>query len=365
MLAKLAVLVVYIQKAGETMYGVNIERLRLEEAGREELKLFLGGFGLDLDSDIEYTVVARKDTCILGTCSAAGRVLKCFAVDRELQGEGIASKLVTKVIDYLFDRGIYDYFVFTKPENNDIFTGMGFSLVHSVQDVLLLEGGTSDVRKYVKGLAASVEIGDGPKAALVMNCNPFTLGHRYIIQKASEENQKVLVFAVEEDKSVFPFKVRFELMKKGTEDLKNVTIIPGGRYIISSNTFPSYFLKKEDQRLRAYTELDAGIFGRYFAGELNITKRYVGTEPIDKVTEAYNLSLQKILPQYGVEVSLIKRADSEGEVISASKVRKLIAERRLEDTRKLVPESTYSYLISTEAEEIVEKILRGGRETNG
>ena len=63
-----------------------------------------------------------------------------------------------------------------------------------------------------------------------MNCNPFTLGHRYLIEQASEKVDHLYVFVVEEDKSFFPFSDRIGLVKKGTADLKNITVKPSGKY---------------------------------------------------------------------------------------------------------------------------------------
>ena len=77
-----------------------------------------------------------------------------------------------------------------------------------------------------------------------MNCNPFTKGHLYLIEKASAESDHLFILIVEEDKSVFPFEKRMELVKRGTEHLDNIDVIPGGSYTISSATFPSYFAKE-------------------------------------------------------------------------------------------------------------------------
>lgn len=194
------------------------------------------------------------------------------------------------------------------------------------------------------------------KASIVMNCNPFTLGHRYIIDKAANENDNVVVFIVEEDKSIFPFDVRYNLVKEGVSDLKNVTVLPGGDYIISSATFPTYFLKHYDERIDAYTKLDAGIFGKYIAPEFNIVKRYVGTEPYCMVTSKYNLALMDVLPKYNIKVELVDRLKNNDIAVSASKVRSLIKEGDFKSIKDLVPDVTYNFLISDDAKPIIERI---------
>ncbi|EYE88986.1 citrate lyase ligase [Fervidicella metallireducens AeB] len=340
------------------MNNLLIERINLNSPQKKEVEEFLFKFDLLLDKDVENTIVARNNNRIVGTCSSSGSILKCFAVDSEIQGEGISSKLITEISNILFDRGIYETFIYTKPKNKRIFEGLGYKSVHETSEVLLLEGGMANVKSYVNNMFVKSGLDNRKKSGIVMNCNPFTEGHRYLIERAASESEQVVVFIVEENRSLFPFKTRLELVEKGVADLKNVCVIPGGKYIISSATFPSYFLRQEDERLMAYTKLDAGIFGKYIAPAFNIEKRYVGTEPYCRVTGQYNSALMEVLPQYGVEVKLIERFQREGRAISASEVRNIIRNGTLEELKDLVPETTYDFLISKEAEEIIEKIKR-------
>jgi [citrate (pro-3S)-lyase] ligase len=338
------------------MYGIIIEPIDLKSEDRQSVDEFLGGFDLSLDDDVEYTVAARLGEKIVGTCSFAGKVLKCFGVSEEMQGEGISASLITHLTDKLFEKGIYETFIFTKPKNKGIFEGLGYGEVHSTKDVILLEGGMANVKRYVQTMFKKSGLGDGKKAALVMNCNPFTLGHRYLIETAAQENDEVVVFIVEEERSLFPFNVRLNLVRRGTEDLKNVHVIPGGNYIISSSTFPSYFLRQDDERMRAYTRLDAGIFGKFIAPAFNIVKRYVGTEPYCQMTGSYNEALKSILPVYGVDVNLIERLEVRDKAVSASEVRNLIRTDNWEEIGKIVPDSTYEFLKSEAADTIIKKI---------
>jgi [citrate (pro-3S)-lyase] ligase len=338
------------------MNDIIIEKINLKSHERKQIEEFLKGFDLTLDNDVEYTVAAKNDDDIVGTCSYAGKVLKCFAVKEELQGEGIAAKLITHVTDILFEKGVNETFIFTKLNNKGTFMGLGYNEVYSTSGVVLLEGGMANISKYINSMFKKSSLGNGKKAGLVMNCNPFTLGHRYLIEKAAEENEEVVVFIVEEEKSLFPFRIRLELVKKGTQHLKNVHVIPGGNYIISSNTFPSYFLRQEDERLLEYIRLDAGIFGKYIAPVFNINRRYIGTEPYCGVTNSYNHALMEILPSYEVEVRLVERIAFDGAAVSASRVRELIKSEKWGEIQKMVPRSTYSFLISSEAKEIIDKI---------
>lgn len=338
------------------MDDILIEEIDLKSSQRKDIEDFLSSFSLKLDDDVEYTAAAVKNGEIIGTCSCSQNVIKCFAVKPEFQDEGIASKLLTHITDVEFDRGIYATFIFTKEENKSIFEGMGYKVVYSTGNVILLEGGTANIKKYVNDMVLKNHMLSNKKAAVVMNCNPFTIGHRHIVEMASSENEEVVVFIVEENRSVFPFDVRLELAAEGLSDLNNVKVIPGGKYIISSATFPSYFIKKEDERLNEYTKLDAGIFGKYIAPSFNINKRYIGCEPNCNVTDAYNKSLIKILPDYNIDVELVERLMRNGRVVSASDVREFLAHGDFKKVREIVPETTYEFLLSERGSEIINRM---------
>jgi len=339
------------------MYEYNTEWINLKDkSSREEVETFLNSFDLILDKDVDYTIIIRNGEKIAATCSKAKNVLKCFAVAEEYRGEGITAKLISTLIDKLFKQGIYHSFIFTKPATAYIFTSLNFKLLYNNEDVALLENGIYDINKALEEMKKKYHIGRGEKAAIVMNCNPFTLGHKYLIEEASKNNKEVLLFIVEEDKSLFPFKTRYELASKGVSHLKNVKVIPGGEYIISSATFPSYFLREEGERLKAYVDLDASIFGKYFCEYFNITKRYVGEEPYCRVTRAYNEALMKVLPIYGVEVQEIHRKEFEHIAISASRVRDLIKTGNVNELKELLPQVTLEFFNTSNGREIVEKI---------
>lgn len=191
----------------------------------------------------------------------------------------------------------------------------------------------------------------GTIGAIVMNCNPFTNGHRYLIERAAADVDQLYIFVVEENKSFFPFEDRLELVKAGTKDLKNVKVLPSGKFIISSITFPDYFQKDSKQEVEIDTSLDIEVFGQYIAPALGITIRFVGEEPLDYVTRQYNECMKRILPSYNIQVNEISRlcygeVEDNQNVISASKVRNYMKQNQWNEIRTLVPKTTYDYLIS-------------------
>lgn len=342
------------------MYYNEVEVINLNNKKEvEEVKAFLNKNNLDFDKNVDYTVVIRENNEIKATCSKSGEVLKCFAISEELRGNGISEKLITELNNKLFEEGIYHSFIFTKPENVDIFMGLNYKLICKVEKVALLENGIGSIDSYIKGIQKKYDLHcNKQRAALVMNCNPFTNGHRYLIEEASKHNEEVLIFVVEEEKSLFPFEVRYNLVKYGVMDLLNVKVIEGGPYIISSATFPTYFLREEGAISKAYTQLDSEIFLKYFCGPLNINVRYVGDEPYCNVTRSYNETLMETFKRYNKKLIVIGRKEFSNRAISASMVRKYIKNGNINDIEALVPKTTYDFLKSPKGEIIIDNIKK-------
>lgn len=237
------------------------------------------------------------------------------------------------------------------PEKADVGTSTDIHLpaVKAAQKEFPFEAGTyKELAEYKKALTDwynqvfSMTIG-----SVVMNCNPFTLGHRFLIETALTQCDFLIIFVVQEDKSRFPFEDRLRLVKEGVADLKNVAVFPSGRFVLSSLTFSEYFNKSKLQDRTIDTSLDVTLFARDIAPCLHITKRFAGKEPFDAVTRQYNETMHRILPEYGIEFVEIPRktAVQGGEVIiSASRVRDLLEKGDFDAIRPLVPESTFHYL---------------------
>lgn len=180
--------------------------------------------------------------------------------------------------------------------------------------------------------------------SIVMNCNPFTKGHRYLIEQARKQVDALIIFVVEEDKSYFDFTDRFAMVCEGVKDMEGVIVVPSGDFILSASTFPEYFIKIEDKDILKNVEYDVSLFGECIAQPLGINYRFVGEELSDPVTEKYNRAMERILPNYGVEVVEIPRITCGQGVISASLVRKHIEAGEFSQLKDLLPETTLQYL---------------------
>ncbi|GHV83227.1 [Citrate [pro-3S]-lyase] ligase [Spirochaetia bacterium] len=317
----------------------------------DELKTFLAHNSLKYDGRITCSLCLVEEEKIAATGSLDGNVLKCIAVSRDFQEAGLAARIVSGLIDEAARNGIFHLFLFTKPENEVLFGSLGFYVIAKTGDVLLMENkknGITDFAAYLREDAVKMTISGSVEktGAIVMNCNPFTKGHQHLIETAAKECAILHIFVVSENKSDFPADVRFNLVKAGTAHIPNALIHPTGPYLVSAVTFPDYFFKDTVDPQSVNTALDLTVFAERFAVPLGISRRFVGTEPFDGVTAAYNCQMKELLPRYGIEVVEIERLETGGKAVSASWVRELLAEGKMAEIRDLVPPATYEYLLT-------------------
>ncbi len=305
-------------------------------------KDFLSKASLCADLKTDCTVLVWENDEIIACGSRYGNLLKCIAVDERHRGEDLTATILTALRQDAFRVGYDHLFLYTKPENKMMFSSLFFYPVAQTESVLLMENKKDGIREFLAELPRT-EIG-GRIGCAVMNCNPFTLGHRHLAEIASKECDRVYIFVLSEDKSRFSAKDRMEMVKRGTSDLKNVTVLPTGPYMISSATFPTYFLKETVDSSSIQCELDIEVFTKYFVPEFSITHRYVGSEPLCPVTNSYNKLLAENLPKHNVSLVEICRKEQGNTPISASRVRELIDKGDIEEVQRLLPKTTFEYL---------------------
>lgn len=320
---------------------MDIELTRcLQGAKREKWAAFLKKAELEPDGQVESTVLIWDEGELIATGSRQDNLLKCIAVDPMRQGEGLTATLLTNLRQDAFQAGHTHLFLYTKPKNEFMFSSLFFYPIAKTRQVLLMENKQGGIRSFLDSLP-EVQ-GEGTVGAAVMNCNPFTKGHRYLIETAAQECDRVYVFVLSEDKSYFSAKDRLEMVKLGTQDLKNVTVLPTGPYLISSATFPTYFLKEREKATEIQCLLDIEIFAKYYAPKFGITRRYVGTEPLSPMTNQYNEALAAYLPEKGIELRQIPRLKTGGAPVSATSVRTNLHDPEILQT--LLPNTTLAYL---------------------
>ena len=339
----------------------------------------LKGEGIERDRNLEYSIgLFDDDYNIIATGSCFMNTLRCLAVDRAHRGEGLMNELLTHLLEYETELGRTEIFIYTKCEAAKFFADLGFYEILRVDDkVVFMENKRDGFDLYLKRIKDETErqfktlpialknnlglpyfelFPEKKKvSAIVMNANPFTNGHKYLVEEASKKSDLVHLFVVSEDISFVPFADRMRLIRENTKHLPNVIYHETGSFMISTATFPSYFLKDEQLIIESQAKLDARVFLN-IAKTLGIGRRFVGTEPFSTVTAIYNRVLKEELAGSPVDLIELERLQHDSVAISASNVRKLISEDRIEEIRPLLPEATYEYFMSPAAAKVINKI---------
>lgn len=309
--------------------------------------------GLAFEEGFDDLVGAYEEGRLAAVGARAGNILKMLVIEPSSQGGSLLGEIVTTLVAQGFEAGFDSLFVFTKPEHAVSFEALNFKLLASQRKVALLEYGNG-LERWLASKSSLVR--SGRNGAVVANCNPFTRGHRHLVETAAREVDHLYLFIVREDRSAFPFDVRFRLACEGTRDLPNLTVLDTSHYAVSAATFPTYFLTQDDPVARIQMELDATLFASKIGPFFGIRERFVGTEPFCAMTDSYNETLNRILPVHGIALRKTERKEAGGRAISASLVRELLANRGLGSLEALVPPTTLAFLRSADAEPILERL---------
>ncbi|ABR73683.1 [citrate (pro-3S)-lyase] ligase [Actinobacillus succinogenes] len=324
-----------------------------------EIDRLLAQQGIRRDQNLDYTcAMYDEDDNIIATGSLFANSLRCLAVSEDHQGEGLMNQIVTHLINEQFERGHFHLFLYTKSCAVKFFSDLSFYEIAKIEGkIAFMENRRNGFADYLQKLVDESPERQTEKriAAIVMNANPFTLGHQYLVEKAAAENDIVHLFMVSEDQSLVPFDVRRKLILEGVAHLPNVVCHDSGSYIISSATFPSYFQKDDDAVIESNALVDVNIFVK-IARKLGIKRRYVGDEPFSHVTHIYNKIMQRQLPEYDIECIVLERKTVNGQIISASAVRQAIKDEDWDKLKVMLPVSSLRFFESNEAKPIINKI---------
>lgn len=324
----------------------------------KQMDALLKNEGIRRDGHLDYSCgIFDDDQTLIATGSCFGNTLRCLAVKHDHRGEALMNDIITHLNEIQLNRGNTHIFLYTKCKSADFFRSLGFyEIVRIPDEVVFMENRRDGFTGYISDLQKQCRKKDGRIASIVMNANPFTLGHLALAEKASSDNDLVHLFIVSEDQSLVPFSIRMRLAQEGCRALKNVCFHASGPYIISNATFPSYFQRDDASAIRGHALLDAAVFLK-IAGALHITSRYIGEEPRSLVTGIYNEVLEKDLPDSGIQCITIPRKETaNGEIISASTVRSALKKGDFSLLKSFVPASTMAYFQSAEAEPVLERI---------
>ena len=328
---------------------------------RRQIEMFLHTNGLRYD-DVDYyaAIVDESSDEMIAGGGLKGSVIKCVAVADGHKGEAVANVIVSHLIAKANAEGCQCVKLYTKPDNRQLFESLSFRLIAESPNAILMETGVGGIEKYseelrVKSEELSVKSEElkndesvvlnarKPIGVIVMNANPFTLGHRFLVEQSSELVERLYVVVVREDCSMFSYNERKAMVSQGVRDIGNVVVVDGSDYAVSAATFPTYFLKQLSDATDTQIILDLDLYRRRIAPALGATIRFFGSEPTDPLTRRYNELMHQ---QLGEEhVHEIQRKQQEGSAISASRVRKAMMEGCLWDAIQLVPPTTIPYII--------------------
>ena len=335
---------------------------------RRQIEMFLQTNRLRYD-DVDYyaAIVDESSDEMIAGGGLKGSVIKCVAVAEGHKGEAVANVIVSHLIAKANAEGCQCVKLYTKPDNRQLFESLSFRLIAESPNAILMETGVGGIEKYSEELRVkseelgvkSEELGvkseelkndesvvsnaRKPIGVIVMNANPFTLGHRFLVEQSSELVERLYVVVVREDCSMFSYNERKAMVSQGVRDIGNVVVVDGSDYAVSAATFPTYFLKQLSDATDTQIILDLDLYRRRIAPALGATIRFFGSEPTDPLTRRYNELMHQ---QLGEEhVHEIQRKQQEGSAISASRVRKAMMEGCIWDAIQLVPPTTIPYII--------------------
>lgn len=309
------------------------------------------GFVFERNFDVLFGIFESGE--LIATAARDRNIFKMICIQDEFQGGSLLGELLTALLSSCDTCARDNFFIFTKPDRRQSFEQFNFKPLVEHPALCLLEYGRG-LQKYLQ--LHNTLIKPGHNGAVVINANPFTLGHQYLIEQASAQVDHLYVFVVREDCSVFPFDLRFKLVKDGTAHLDNVSVLETSDYAVSSVTFPSYFLKDEENIQCLQMEIDLLLFARKIAPPFHIEKRFIGTEPNCLTTRYYSETMLRVLHQEGVETIQLERKASAGRAISASRVREMIKDEAYDQLKSLVPDTTLQFLKSDQAEDIRQRM---------
>ena len=266
-----------------------------------------------------------------------------------LQGEGLSLKLLTELLTLAYELGRSELFCSLKPCNAALFSGAGFWPIAQAGDhAVLMENSRERLTRYCRQLAMYCQPGR-KIGAIVMNANPSPLATAGWWNRRPASATGYILFVVKEDASCFSYHDRFKLIEQGIAGIDKVTLHPGSAYLISRATFPGYFLKEQGVVDDCHSQIDLQLFRERLAPALQITHRFVGTEPLCPLTRNYNQRMKSLLEAPGdappIEVVELARIEKNGGPVSASRVRELYRQRNWQAVAALVPPGTLAFLM--------------------
>lgn len=300
---------------------------------KKEYVDFLNNNNLSVDINIDYSVIILDDyNSIIATGSLDECIIKNVAVHQNYRGNDLSSKIITLLVNHAYENSIYHLFIYTKPSNKELFKSLGFFTIAENSQVLFMENRKNGLVKYLQQFKNN----SNNNGIIIMNCNPMTIGHEYLITRAANLCDHLYIMIVSNEKSEFTTTERLSLVKKCCSKIPNITIFTTNYYQISRATFPDYFLDDKKFKSDIQADIDLKIFIEYIIPTLNIKYRFLGSEPEDKTTNSYNRLIKNSLNSL-IQVIELPRLMLNEYIVSASKVREKIKNSTSPEYLNMIP----------------------------
>lgn len=180
--------------------------------------------------------------------------------------------------------------------------------------------------------------------AIVMNCDPFHKGHRYVIEQAMKQVECLIIFLIRESRTLFNFEERLQMVEEGVRDIENIIVVPNGDFVLSENNFREYYVRREDEVAAINAKYDLNVFAEYIAGPLHISHRFAGKETGNNTMKVYNDVMKELLPSKGITYVEVPKMMIDGEIIRSSRIRRHIRKQEYGKAFIMMTEPTKRYL---------------------
>ena len=119
---------------GDTLTAVSAT----DKRSQKQVDALLEQEGIRRDGNLDYTCgLFDDDWRLAATGSCFGNTIRCLAVDRNRQGEGLLNQIVTHLMEIQAERGNTHLFLYTKPNSAKFFGDLGFYEIASVEGRLV------------------------------------------------------------------------------------------------------------------------------------------------------------------------------------------------------------------------------------
>lgn len=160
-----------------------------DHRGMAQVRNLLEQEGIRRDGNLDYTCgIFNDDWELAATGSCFGNTIRCLAVSGRHRGEGLLNQIVSHLVEVQLARGSATCSSIPSRTAPQYLSDLGFyEIVRVPGSLVFMENRRGGFDRYCASLSPKPQEGQST-AGVVMNANPFTLGHRHLVERAAREN---------------------------------------------------------------------------------------------------------------------------------------------------------------------------------